>query len=239
MVKPLAKVTSGIKYKKTVPHRLSKKALAALVLRRPAKGASTKTLDANLAGLRPHLGRKCPHFGKRGVVQLGAPPSSSAPRKAKGSIEADAPPKFNKYAGWVEWKNAIFLWVNAFGGNFVNSFSGNGRQVTWYVGGAKPTESSPIVGRLLRASRGQAPEAKTKVLLFVRELATEPYLYCGGVSYVSHNPSKKGFEFTFRLQDHTGLQKIEGFRSLLDAAKQDGQASSKSAPVRRAAARWA
>lgn len=259
----VAKKTMKVAKKKTITMKVAKKkaskqpqrrvkltdeALAALVLHRPAQGASTKALNADLAGLRPHLGKKCPHFGKRGVLQLAAPASSSDKasskvlRHAKGSLadKIDAPPRFNKYAGWVEWKNAIFLWLNAAGGNFVNTFSAKGRRVTWYVGGANPTINSPIVGRLLLASKSQAPETNTRVLLFARERASEPYVHCGGVDYISHDPKKKGFEFTFELQDYAQLTKTSDFQRLLDAAKNDGKPTPKQAgKAGKAAARWA
>lgn len=229
----VSKVKKALK-KSTKGAVISAHSLAALVLQRPAQGESTKALNADLNKLQPHLGRKCPHFGKKGVLQIAAPAGKS--KQGKGKCELNAPPRFNKYAGWAEWNNSIFLWVNAAGGNFVNTFKSGGQKVTWYVGGANPTLTSPIVGRLLRTSKGQAPDANTRVLLFVRELATEPYMYCGGLSYLSHDPSKKGFEFTWRLQDHARLQKTEGFKTLLKAARGDGPKASKTA---RTASRWA
>merc|ERR1719389_1463990 len=125
-----------------------------------------------MTSLRRHLGKKCPHFGKKGVVQLSAGP------------KAAASPRFNKYAGWAEWRNAVLLWVNALGGSFVNNFTMGGRRVTWYVGGANPTDSSPIVKRLLAARKDN-----TQVILFVRRSATEPYVMCGRVGYVRHDAS--------------------------------------------------
>lgn len=214
--------------------KLSASAIADLVLRRPSQGPSTKTLHAGLDQLRPHLGRPCPHFGKRGVVQL----ASVAPTTKKGAKqEALGPPRFNKYAGWVEWQNAIFLWVNAAGGNFTNTFTNGGKQVTWYVGGANPTEKSPIVGRLLSISKN-VDRAKTQVLLFCRERGTEPYVYCGSLGYVAHDATKKGFEFTWRLKEHARLSKTDGFQTLLDAAANDASCGAKKS-VRRTVARWA
>ena len=81
------------------------------------------------------------------------------------------------------------------GGSFENTFTKGGRQVTWYVGGVRPTEKSPIVRRLLEN------DAKTHVVLFVRKKATEPYVHCGELGYVAHNPKKKGFQFTWALKD--------------------------------------
>lgn len=44
-------------------------------------------------------------------------------------------PKFSKYSGVVEWKNAIFLWVNIGGQTgYHNNFSENGKNMMWYGG---------------------------------------------------------------------------------------------------------
>eukprot|EP00747_Dinoflagellata_sp_TGD_P186110 gnl/TRDRNA2_/TRDRNA2_42981_c0_seq1.p1 gnl/TRDRNA2_/TRDRNA2_42981_c0~~gnl/TRDRNA2_/TRDRNA2_42981_c0_seq1.p1 ORF type:complete len:262 (+),score=48.44 gnl/TRDRNA2_/TRDRNA2_42981_c0_seq1:75-788(+) len=209
--------------------RLSRKALAQFVLQRPAAGESTKVLQADLERLRPHLGRHCPHFGKKGVVQLAAP----SKKASKVGSSATGPPRFNKYAGWVEWKNVIFLWVNAVGGSFTNSFTRAGRQVNWYVGGANPTEKSPIVRRLIAAECGEASERNTRILLFVRRLSTEPYVYCGDCKCLSHDSKKKGFEFTWELRDHAKLSSAPAFQRLLGSQK--GGSTAKQA----AALRWA
>jgi len=173
--------------------------LAELTLQRPSSGVSTKTLRADLARLRRHLGKPCPHFGKKGVVQLATPAKS------------ENPPRFNKYAGYVEWQNAVFLWVNAAGGKFTNTFRRGGREVDWYVGGANPTEASPIVRRLL----GQGQTKTPLVCLFMRGQPTEPYVYCGACNYVAHNQCKKGFEFTWSLRDFDAVAKKPEFSSLM------------------------
>ena len=45
-------------------------------------------------------------------------------------------PSFNKYSGVVEWKNAIFLWINIGLQNseFPNNFLYNNTCITWYGG---------------------------------------------------------------------------------------------------------
>lgn len=217
--------------------KLSRKALAAFVLQRPSAGASTKTLCADLKRLRSYLGKPVPFFGKRGVLQLAAPVGKTGEgaeeEGSSGAAAAAAPPRFNKYAGWAEWQNAIFLWVNASGGSFANAFTRGGRQVNWFVGGAHPTERSPIVQRLLSASRREKAERRTRVLLFVRRRATEPYINCGACGYVAHNAKKKGFEFSWELRDFGALCASPSFQALLNADKS-------TAPAGRAAAmRWA
>mmetsp|Transcript_22960 Transcript_22960/g.34515 ORF Transcript_22960/g.34515 Transcript_22960/m.34515 type:complete len:245 (-) Transcript_22960:189-923(-) len=213
--------------------------LARLVLQRPASGKSTKELSANLRSLGRHLGKHCPHFGKKGVVQLAAPQLASA---ALEGAEEIGPPKFNKYAGWVEWKNTVFLWVNAVGGSFDNNFRANGREVNWYVGGANPSDSSPIVKRLLTLSSSRAAKPGFEVCLFVRARATEPYVFCGRCNYRGHNGQRKGYEFNWRLSDYPKLVKCPAFRELLALQKPAAAAAVATAATRRAgtraAARW-
>eukprot|EP00929_Paragymnodinium_shiwhaense_P007853 TRINITY_DN111768_c0_g1_i1.p1 TRINITY_DN111768_c0_g1~~TRINITY_DN111768_c0_g1_i1.p1 ORF type:complete len:242 (-),score=35.34 TRINITY_DN111768_c0_g1_i1:210-935(-) len=220
--------------------RVSGKVLASLSLNRPATGPSTKAVEANLSILQKHLGHHCPHFGKKGVVQLAAPVTSAASssRSTSASAAAGGLPRFNKYAGWVEWRNAIFVWMNASGGSFTNTFRRGGSQVNWYVGGANPTEKSPIVKRLLSiANRDDAKESKTRIMLFCRRLATEPYVYCGNVKYLRHDAKKKGFEFTWQLRDVEKLKAQPGFKRILtcSAIGKKGSAEANAA----AAAKWA
>eukprot|EP00927_Polykrikos_kofoidii_P056858 TRINITY_DN50946_c0_g1_i1.p1 TRINITY_DN50946_c0_g1~~TRINITY_DN50946_c0_g1_i1.p1 ORF type:complete len:248 (-),score=21.79 TRINITY_DN50946_c0_g1_i1:63-806(-) len=241
-VKPDNKTHKGKGIRRTQAARSgpSRRTLAELFIQRPAKGLSTKELHANLARLRRYLGVPCPHFGKRGVVHLAGPSSStssssaSAASTAPGAIgNTEAPARFNKYAGWVEWKNAVLLWVNAAGGSFGNSFKRGGRQINWYVGGAKPSEQSPIVKRLLGFGSGDHSAKQTRVLLFMRPCATEPYVNCGECRYVAHDSTKKGFEFTWELADFESLRGTAVFKSLRSSA--DGSVS----PAQKLAERWA
>mmetsp|Transcript_40480 Transcript_40480/g.93064 ORF Transcript_40480/g.93064 Transcript_40480/m.93064 type:complete len:217 (+) Transcript_40480:109-759(+) len=194
-----------------------RRALAELTLARPASGPFAREVKADLPKLRKNLGRPCPHFGKKGVLQFAMSRSAQASNPA-------AAPRFNKYAGWVEWKNAVFLWINAQGGLYVNTFKRSGRQVTWYVGGPRPSVTSPIVKRLLAASKD------TSVELFVRKHATTPYVYCGSCKYVAHDDTKKGFEFTWELANFDALAGQPAFRDLL---------SKRRTAAERAASRWA
>eukprot|EP00928_Gymnodinium_smaydae_P013703 TRINITY_DN14980_c0_g7_i2.p1 TRINITY_DN14980_c0_g7~~TRINITY_DN14980_c0_g7_i2.p1 ORF type:complete len:245 (-),score=61.07 TRINITY_DN14980_c0_g7_i2:65-799(-) len=216
VVKSKAKLAKGAKLDATQ--------LAQLVLGRPQSGPSTKTVAADVPALRRYLGRPCPHFGKKGVVQLAA-----------GKKYAASPLRFNKYAGWAEFRNAVLLWVNAAGGSFTNTFTSGGKRVTWYVGGPNPTTSSPIVRRLLEifGDKASLKEKATQVMLMVRRCATEPYVVCGAVDYVSHDAAKTGFEFVWELRDFTKLKQAESFRELLDAAASPSGAAGASTARRR------
>lgn len=46
-----------------------------------------------------------------------------------------AVPRFSKYAGAVEWRNCVYLWVNiGVGSDYQNSFSSHGRHMMWFGG---------------------------------------------------------------------------------------------------------
>jgi len=101
--------------------------------------------------------------------------SLAAPRKEdimRLASQPRAAVSFNKYSGVVEWRNAIFLWVNLIAGaDYPNEFSESGRRLSWF-GGSKMYEESPSVQRLLRAGAGET------CLLFVR-FEKESYVCLG------------------------------------------------------------
>ena len=70
-------------------------------------------------------------------------------------------PRFSKYMGALEWKNAVCLFVNVGGAEYNNLFLDGGRQVTWFAG-SQQHDQTPIVRRLLGSERS----ANTTVLLF-------------------------------------------------------------------------
>lgn len=46
-------------------------------------------------------------------------------------------PRFSKYAGALEWRNCVYLWINLGGkSGYTNSFSEQGRHIMWF-GGSK------------------------------------------------------------------------------------------------------
>lgn len=90
-------------------------------------------------------------------------------------------PKFSKYSGVVEWKNCVYLWVNIGlpGGDYSNSFSENGKYITWF-GGSRMHAETPVTKRLLNGGGSET------VLLWVR-LEKEPYTCLGPVKMVESN----------------------------------------------------
>lgn len=144
---------------------------------------------------------------------LGKPVSSTFTKAA--AVEAITGRKkvsFSKYSGTLEWRNAILLWVNIGGADYRNVFFDGGARMTWYAS-PKNHEGTPVVRRLLAG--------KDAVLLFCRlqqEGSSEPYVCCGRLAYVSHDPSRQPLKFVWSLRDLEMLRKSADFRELLAAA---------------------
>jgi len=88
------------------------------------KNVVCSSLNANVDyWLCNNLAKPVAEYGKAAVMKL--------------STFQQSEPKFNKYPGAIEWKNAIYLWVNIGGSTgYTNSFSEKGRYMMWY-GGSK------------------------------------------------------------------------------------------------------
>lgn len=199
-----------------------------------AADVSTKQLDANLKIMDRYLGKPMPAVGKSCVLRL-------AVAKRDQKATQGKTPTHNWRMGFAEWRNAVFLFVNLEGGSSLNTgtsqntLSKSGREVIWFVGGANPTKSTPVVSRLLKISCGgkrQLPvsaiarkgkrqpdcsprEAEPVVLLFVRKCADEPYINCGRLWKRSHNPKIKGFKFVWVLKDVRALRHgSQAFKSI-------------------------
>jgi hypothetical protein len=121
---------------------------------------------------------------------------------------------FNKYSGVQEWKNdALFLWVNlGNGGDVVNDFLNDGRQITWF-GGSRMHDETKVIRRLLRVGRavgnGQNVSSDGLVLWCRRYNADQkgftPYVCLGRLSYHSHEPGSRPLKFVWNLVDYDGL----------------------------------
>ena len=74
-------------------------------------------------------------------------------------------------------------------------------------------EGSPVVQRLLEGADEGAKSA-AHVLLFCR-LPGEPYVCCGRLGYVSHNPGRRPIKFVWALRDVDRLRGSEHFQALL------------------------
>ena len=90
--------------------------------------SGTRILDADIDTFTnsSQLGAEQDSFGKLFVVT-----------KANGGCQ----PKFNKFAGALEWRNCVFLWVNLMckePSQYPNIFLKEGREIVWF-GGSKMT----------------------------------------------------------------------------------------------------
>ena len=97
-----------------------------------------------------------------------------------------------------------------------NMFLHGGRHLTWF---AQRTQHphSPVIARMLehapRASSGGSDIDQTgtscPVVLFCR-LPQEPYVFCGRLRYVSHDPAVRPMRFVWELQDLDAALRADG-----------------------------
>lgn len=120
-------------------------------------------------------------------------------------------PKFSKYAGAIEWKNAIFLFVNVGGSDYKNLFMDGARRMSWFAGG-RQHEETPVIKRLLSAK-------SPRRLLFCRLVQSgappSPYVFCGRLEYVRHYPGTLPLEVEWSLGDYDALSSSERFQALM------------------------
>lgn len=96
--------------------------------RPPPSSDMSRAINAELNDvLSSGLGQHVTEYGKAAVMAL----------CNNGSV-----PRFSKYSGVVEWKNALFLWVNLGHdkNQYPNTFSEQGKYITWF-GGSKCTKT--------------------------------------------------------------------------------------------------
>jgi len=119
-------------------------AAAAAAGRVSATPGSSRGRDADVQfALKEYLGKKVPYTGKQCVMDLLTP---------KGGGREGGPVKFSKYAGVVEWRNCVLLWVNVDGNDYENLWLEGGRRLTWFAGSRVKPET-PVMVRLLAAGR--------------------------------------------------------------------------------------
>jgi hypothetical protein len=167
---------------------------------RPAPDPGTSrgiALDVD-ALLERHLGQHMP----------GRPTKEDAVKAMTGGRGA----RFSKYAGSLEWRNAIVLWVNVGGSDYKNMFKPDASgelTMTWYAS-ERQNEGTPVVQRLLAT----ADKAADEVLLFCR-LQGEPYVCCGRLAYDSHVPRRQPLKFVWRLRDAAAVRGQPAFDAVL------------------------
>jgi len=127
---------------------------------------------------------------------------------------------FSKYSGVLEWKNALFLWVNLTSGcsksnhstdqgSVRNEFFNSGRSISWF-GGSKATEDTPVIQRLIHMNADAISKDHDAVILWVRySLGTSstlsPYICLGRCGYEHHVSGSRPLKFTLSLLDYDKL----------------------------------
>lgn len=145
-----------------------------------------------------------------GQLMTGPPTKASVVAALAGGHRL---PKFSKYSGSLEWRNAVVLWVNVGGADYANLFLDGGRRMSWFAS-QRHDAGSPVVQRLLATKRAATGRRDT-LLLFCR-LPAEPYVCCGRLAYALHEPSSSPVRFIWTLLDADELlESSEPFRQLL------------------------
>ena len=162
---------------------------------------SCRTFDIDVCTLlAAHLGRR-----------MEGPPTKASVVAALAGGERK--PKFSKYSGSLEWRNAVVLWVNVGGADYANLFLDGGRRMSWFAS-QRHDAGSPIVQRLL-ATKRSATTVRDSLLLFCR-LPGEPYVCCGRLEYVSHDPASSPLKFVWALIDADELlERSEAFGEIV------------------------
>jgi hypothetical protein len=186
--------------------KASVEALAQLGVGKEIPGPPTKASVMAFAS----DGRQCPKFSKC----VRARRSLAARARPSRHSRADACGSALRYSGSIEWKNAIFLFVNVGGTDYSNLFTDGGKRMSWFAGG-RQDETTPLIRLLL------GPKSPPR-LLFCRLVGQggppSPYVYCGRVDYVRHYPRTSPLEVEWELADSGALRDSEAFQALLAAA---------------------
>ena len=91
--------------------------------------AGSSSSSSSSLNIKSRLGEPIDDYGKAAIMAL----SNNGTQ-----------PKFSKYAGFCEWQNCVYLWVNIMKGkgiNYGNTFNEIGRFITWF-GGSKMTQGT-------------------------------------------------------------------------------------------------
>ncbi len=185
-----------------------RQARAAAVSSGPAPGSS-RTLDADLGRvLGEYLGKKVPFTGKQCVMDLLTP---------EGSGYA----KFSKYAGVVEWRNAVVLWVNVDGGDYDNLFLKGGSEMTWFAG-SRVTAETPVMLRLIEAGKdvekrekGEKGKGDTSEILLFCRLQGEPYVFMGRVYHEWYETRRHPIKMIWRLRDWEAIKESSDVKEIV------------------------
>jgi len=170
----------------------------------PPAPDSCRALDADVQGLQESW------VGVQ-VVPLdgGGGMKAAAMARIRGAPPFTRPPRFSKYSGIQEWRNAVALFVNVSGKTgavYDNVFSGGGGQMAWFAQRFH-TEESPVIVKMLG-------KAAVPVVLFVRREG-EAYVYCGRLTPGEVFPEHQPLKVIWNLEDIATLRRSVPLQDLL------------------------
>jgi len=160
----------------------------------------SRAINAQLSDVTSKgLGQHVSEYGKGAVMAM----------CNNGSV-----PRFSKYSGVVEWKNAVFLWVNLGQdkSQYPNTFSEQGKYITWF-GGSKMHEESEVIKRLIKIGQ-TSYKGDDQIILFVRKEG-ENYVCLGRLVHVDYNLDVSPVTFRWQLLDYESLKGIDYFKSII------------------------
>ena len=169
--------------------------------RPPPSSDMSRAINAQLSDiLSINLGQHVKDYGKGAVMAI----------CNNGTI-----PRFSKYSGVVEWKNAIFLWVNLGydKSQYPNTFSEKGKYITWF-GGSKMHEDSEVIKRLIKLGESTY-KGDENIILFVRKEG-ESYVCLGRLAHINYQLNVSPVTFKWQLLDYDTLKDNVYFKSIIN-----------------------
>ena len=153
-------------------------------------------------------------------------------------------PRFSKYSGIQEWRNAVCLFINVgdkHGNSYDNVFSRAGGRISWFAQ-PRQDQDTPVIRRItstatLRACDALTPPPATDDVddhgddtgagasswplhLFSR-MEGAAYVYCGRLRCESFNPQTCPMRFELKLLDAPLLRASDYFLGLVELADAD------------------
>eukprot|EP01038_Epipyxis_sp_PR26KG_P006304 gene6304-8683_t len=197
--------------------------------------SSSRNMEANIekfTNMLHYLCKPIEEYGKAAVMLSSVQPlpvQTNTDTKIEFKYNI---PKFNKYSGVTEWKNAVYLWVNIGGKEgYHNAFTGDGRYMMWF-GGSKMNKDSPVVLRLLQSvnhsinlmtpveesSANKTSQAHDTILLFVR-LEGENYCSLGRLKPIGYDLNTTPIRIQWELLDYDSIHSTDHFKAILRSAE--------------------
>jgi len=174
----------------------------------PPAPDSCRALDADVAALQADW------VGEQ-IVPLdgGGGMKAAAMARLRGVAPYTRPPRFSKYSGIQEWRNAVALFVNVSektGDLYDNVFSVGATRMSWFAQKFH-TEESPVIVKMLG---GDGAPPAVPVVLFVRRVG-EAYVYCGRLTPAEVFPDEQPIKVVWTLEDAGRFSGSQALQELL------------------------